>query len=257
MPVICRKIVENEESHFYRFICEDVYFSNLQYYANSKGNNKTRKKYSDYISKTSIGTQQREGSTPKLVLPINAQNKIERMQIISRRGWVLCYHNIESLNFIYLFPCKSNRAHPSQVIEQDLPEIGVKNHQYDFKADKIYIWHQTVTLDVDSQVTGSLVFSYIDRFFLELKVADTKQVSLFYSEEEQPSKLYFDLFLDEEGNLLYLKNVYKVAPDITTPDCIHLFPGGEWKNDKRLKIRNRRSLDEVMDRRFIPNWVSG
>ena len=262
MSIICRSIKENKQSPFYSFVCNDVCFDRLKYYKNKTGNPKMKKKYENHFSKTAIGTRLIGNNPPKLPLPKKVKNDFDKFDISKYPGWVLGYNNIESLNFLYLFPSKQNRGHPSKVCIADLPKANgdITDYQmmnYDFIANKIFIWPKTVILRDDISVPDASVFS-IDRLFLDPIDGDIESISIFFDEKELPSRLYFDIFYDTECNFLYFKNKYEVNLGIDNPPCIHFPPGCKWTKDEKLRHRTgkKRNLFETARRYSLRNWIS-
>jgi len=261
VSVICKNIEKNMNSPFYRFVCNDVCFGKLKYYKNKTGNPKTKKKYKNHFSKTAIGTRMIGDNPPKLPLPRKVKNDFDKFDFRENPGWVLGYHTIESLNFLYLFPSKSKRAVPSKVRIEDLPEITSDITEdemlnFDFIANNIFIWPYTVLLSNDTTVKFASIFS-IDRLFLNPQEGDIESISILFDKEELPPRLYFDLFYNTDFSFLYFKNKYEINLDVRSPSCIHFIPGCKWTQDEKLRISEKPKLSERVRRLSQKNWISG
>ncbi len=263
-------VVYREEKHYYssvlfRFICKDVYFSKLKYYPSTQGPQKEKKNLSEYISDTAICVKKHNRKNQGLSLPLNVMQDFENIKMENYTKWVLGYHKPQKYNFLYLFPYtpKLKRTSNYEVDISDLkknklPDNCIEIPDFDFKANEIYIWPELIFTKPDYKSTGGYVFE-VPEFFLKPSIYEVKefqfQAQVIEEEEKEmiePDRLFFNLFYDVHGNLIYFKNRFVKQLKTIIPDFLFSPEGCVWAKDKELM-----KISTFKDRFCPDKWVSG
>ncbi len=265
-------VVYREEKHYYssvlfRFICKDVYFSKLKYYPSTRGPQKDKKNLSEYISDTAICVKKHNRKIQGLPLPLKVMQDFENIKMENYIKWVLGYHRPQKYNFLYLFPydpelkrISNYEVDLSDLQKNKLPNNRIEISDFDFIADEIYIWPELISTKPDYKATGGYVFE-VPEFFLKPSINEVIYLEFraqVIEEEEkemiEPDRLFFNLFYDVHGNLIYFKNRFVKQFKSIIPDFISVPEGCVWAKDKELM---KRSLSAFKDRFCPDKWVSG
>ena len=272
MALRISKVVENDESPFYRFILKDVKFSQLSFFRSTQGSQKMRKLLWPFVPKYSIPVQKKsDGKFRGLSLPLKVL-RYRRLASDNFRApplWILGYHDIARVRAFVLFPSSQVRYRERDLNEQNLVSYkdfaeyvkpGSEKFPHSLRISNLYIWPTLIPAD-RPDASAQKYYLRIPEILLFLTLSDFYSVnsdlenSIKVDQEEfiKNAKPFFHLYYDSTPCIIYLKYIFGPMIDPLSPPYIVSSRGIQWSRMSQYE-ELRSDLLTWDDKQHEPEW---